>query len=288
MEVFKTFFLLTLMTLFFVWVGNMLGGTQGMVLAFIIAVGMNFFSYFNSDKLVLKHYHAVEVDEQSARGLYAMVKRLSKKAGVPVPKVYIIPDRIPNAFATGRNHSHAAVAVTEGLLDLLEDDEVEGVLAHEMSHVKHYDILIGTIAATLAGAIAMLSNFMYMFGGNRENRPNPMVMMVLMIVTPVVASIIQMAVSRNREFLADEGAAKLTGHPEWLQSALSKLDSYSRRGTLHDATPETSHMFIINPLTGKDFSLQSLFSTHPSTEDRIRRLEDFKSSHAHTTLYDRY
>ncbi len=288
MEVFKTFFLLTLMTLFFVWVGNMLGGTQGMVLAFIIAVGMNFFSYFNSDKLVLKHYHAVEVDEQSARGLYAMVKRLSKKAGVPVPKVYIIPDRIPNAFATGRNHSHAAVAVTEGLLDLLEDDEVEGVLAHEMSHVKHYDILIGTIAATLAGAIAMLSNFMYMFGGNRENRPNPMVMMVLMIVTPVVASIIQMAVSRNREFLADEGAAKLTGHPEWLQSALSKLDSYSRRGTLHDATPETSHMFIINPLTGKDFSLQSLFSTHPSTEDRIRRLEDLKSSHAHTTLYDRY
>ncbi len=287
MEVFKTFFLLTLMTLFFVWVGGMLGGTQGMMIAFIIAVGMNFFSYFNSDKLVLKHYHAVEVDERSAKGLYDMVRRLSKKAGVPMPKVYIIPDRVPNAFATGRNHSHAAVAITEGLLDLLDDNEVEGVLAHEMSHVKHYDILIGTIAATLAGAIAMLSNFMYMFGGNRENRPNPIVMMVLMLVTPLVASIIQMAVSRNREYLADEGAAKLTGHPEWLQSALAKLDSYSRRGTLHDATPETSHMFIINPLTGKDLSFKSLFSTHPSTEDRIQRLEDLKSEIG-GSLYNRY
>ena len=284
MEIFKTFFLLTLMTLFFVWVGGMLGGTQGMVIAFVMAVGMNFFSYFNSDKLVLKHYNAVEVDQQSAKGLHDMVQKLASKAGMPMPKVYIIPDRVPNAFATGRNHNNAAVAVTEGLLDVLNDNEVEGVLAHEMSHVKHYDILIGTIAATIAGAIAMLSNFMYMFGGNRNSRPNPIVMMVLMMVTPMVASIIQMAVSRNREYLADEGAAKLTGHPEWLQSALSKLDSYSRRGTLHEATPQTAHMFIINPLTGKDLSFKSLFSTHPKTEDRIERLEKLKSNRS---LYNR-
>lgn len=284
MEIFKTFFLLTLMTLFFVWVGGMLGGTQGMVIAFVMAVGMNFFSYFNSDKLVLKHYNAVEVDQRSAKGLHDMVRRLASEAGMPMPKVYIIPDRVPNAFATGRNHNNAAVAVTEGLLEILNDNEVEGVLAHEMSHVKHYDILIGTIAATIAGAIAMLSNFMYMFGGNRDNRPNPIVMMVLMMVTPMVASIIQMAVSRNREYLADEGAAKLTGHPEWLQSALSKLDSYSRRGTLQEATPQTAHMFIINPLTGKDLSFKSLFSTHPKTEDRIERLEKLKINRS---LYNR-
>ncbi len=277
MEVVKTVFLLTLLTLLFVWVGGMLGGKQGMMIAFLMALAMNFWAYYNSDKMVLKHYHAVEVDEQSAKGLYDIVRRLSERAGTPMPKIYIIPDQVPNAFATGRNPEHAAVAVTEGLLDLLDEHEVEGVLAHEMSHVKHYDILIGTIAATIAGAIAMLTNFFYFFGGSSDDeRPNPIVAMIMMFVMPMVASIIQMAVSRNREFMADEGAAKLTRHPEWLQSALMKLENYNRGNIIHDATPETAHMFIVNPFTGKDFSFASLFSTHPSTQARIERLEQLK------------
>lgn len=278
MEVVKTGVLLTVLTVLFVWIGGMLGGQMGMLIAFVVAVGMNFFSYFNSDKLVLKHYNAVEVNEYQAKGLYDMVQRLSEKAGTPMPKVYIIPDHVPNAFATGRNHSNAAVAVTEGLLEILNDNEVEGVLAHEMSHVKHYDILVGTIAATIAGAIAMLANFGMMFGGsNSDNRPNPIIMIALMFLAPMAASIVQMAVSRNREFMADEGAARLTGHPEWLQSALAKLDNYSRgHQVMHEATPATAHMFIINPFSGKDISFKSLFSTHPKTEDRIARLEKFK------------
>jgi len=279
MEVVKTVILLTLLTLGFVWVGGLIAGKSGMIIAFIMALGMNFWSYFNSDKMVLSHYHAVEVDETSAKGLYDIVKRLSQKAGTPMPKVYIIPDHTPNAFATGRNPQHAAVAVTEGLLDLLDEHEVEGVIAHEMSHVKHYDILIGTIAATIAGAISMLANFgMFFGGGDRDERPNPMVMMVLMILAPLAATIVQMAVSRNREFMADEGAARLTSHPEWLQSALQKLEHYGRQTVMHDATPQTAHMFIVNPFSGKDISFSSLFSTHPSTEDRIRRLEELKRS----------
>lgn len=279
MEVVKTGILLTVLTLLFVWIGGMIAGQMGMIIAFIAAVGMNFFSYFNSDKLVLKHYNAVEVDQSQARGLYNIVRRLSQKAGTPMPKVYIIPDHVPNAFATGRNHSHAAVAVTEGLLEILDENEVEGVLAHEMSHVKHYDILVGTIAATIAGAIAMIANFgMFFGGGNSEERPNPIIMIALMFLAPMAASIVQMAVSRNREFMADEGAARLTGHPEWLQSALAKLDNYSRgHQVMHEATPATAHMFIINPFSGKDISFKSLFSTHPKTEDRIARLEELKS-----------
>ncbi len=279
MEVVKTTILLTLLTLGFVWIGGMIGGKSGMMIAFIMALGMNFWSYFNSDKMVLSHYHAVEVDERSAQGLYAIVRRLAQKAGTPMPKVYIIPDHVPNAFATGRNPQHAAVAVTEGLLELLDEDEVEAVLAHEMSHVKHYDILISTIAATIAGAIAMLANFGMMFGGgDREERPNPIVMMALVFLAPMAASIVQMAVSRNREFLADEGAAKLTKHPEWLQSALMKLENYNKQGVMHDATPQSAHMFIVNPFTGKDISFSSLFSTHPSTQDRIARLEALKGT----------
>ncbi len=279
MEVVKTTILLTLLTLGFVWIGGMIGGKSGMMIAFIMALGMNFWSYFNSDKMVLSHYHAVEVDERSAQGLYAIVRRLAQKAGIPMPKVYIIPDHVPNAFATGRNPQHAAVAVTEGLLELLDEDEVEAVLAHEMSHVKHYDILISTIAATIAGAIAMLANFGMMFGGgDREERPNPIVMMALVFLAPMAASIVQMAVSRNREFLADEGAAKLTKHPEWLQSALMKLENYNKQGVMHDATPQSAHMFIVNPFTGKDISFSSLFSTHPSTQDRIARLEALKGT----------
>ena len=279
MEVVKTVVLLTLMSVLFVWVGGMMGGTQGMMIALALAGVMNFVSYFYSDQLVLRHYNAVPVTHQEARGLYTIVERLSTKANLPLPQIYIIPDEIPNAFATGRNPSHAAVAVTEGLLQLLDDNEVEAVLAHEMSHVRHYDILVGTIAATIAGAIGVIANMMQfgaLFGGSRENRPNPIVMIALAIILPLAAAVIQMAISRNREYLADEGSARLTAHPEWLQSALAKLSSYNAQGMVHEATPESAHMFIINPFSGKDISFASLFSTHPSTEDRIARLEELK------------
>jgi len=278
MEVTKTIFLLTALTVMFVWIGGMIGGQMGMLIAFVIAVGMNFWSYFNSDKMVLKHYNAVEVDEKQAKGLYDIVAKLAQRVEMPMPRIYIVPDHVPNAFATGRNHSNAVVAVTEGLLEILDEHEVEAVLAHELSHVKHYDILVGTIAATIAGAIAMLANFGMMFGqGNSENRPNPIIMIALVFLAPMAASVVQMAVSRNREFMADEGAARMTGHPEWLQSALSKLDNYSRgHHVMRDATPESAHMFIINPFSGKDISFKSLFSTHPKTEDRIERLEALK------------
>ncbi|WP_200762646.1 zinc metalloprotease HtpX [Nitrosophilus alvini] len=280
MEAVKTVFLMALLTILLVWVGGIFGGKTGMIIALLFAGVMNFVSYFYSDKLVLRHYHAVEVGPKEAPGLYAIVERLSKKAGIPMPKVYIIPEEVPNAFATGRNPEHAAVAVTEGLLNLLNEEEVEAVLAHELSHVKHYDILIGTVAATIAGAIAMLANMMQFaafFGGGRDdNRPNPIIMLIMSILLPIAAAIIQMAVSRSREYMADEGAAKITGHPEWLQSALIKLEEYNRRGMLPEATPETAHMFIINPFTGKNINFATLFSTHPSTEDRVRRLEELK------------
>jgi len=281
MEAVKTIVLLTLMTLLMVWVGGIFGGVDGMLIALLIAAVMNFFSYFYSDKIVLAQYNAVEVDEHSAPGLMEIVHRLANKAGIPMPKVYIVPEPIPNAFATGRNPNHAAVAVTEGLLDLLDEDEVEAVLAHELSHVRHYDILIGTIAATIAGAIAWIANIMQFgafFGGGREeeNTPNPIIMILLSIILPIAAGIIQMAVSRSREFMADEGAARITGHPEWLQSALIKLENYNAQGLLPEATPETAHMFIINPFTGKDISFATLFRTHPTTEQRIERLEQIK------------
>lgn len=279
MEVIKTVVLLTLMTLLFVFVGGMVGGTQGMFIALIMAGVMNFVSYFYSDSLVLRHYHAVEVGPREAEGLYSIVERLSQKANLPMPKVYIIPEHTPNAFATGRNPSNAAVAVTEGLLQLLDEQEVEAVIAHELSHVRHYDILVGTIAATIAGAIGMIANMMQfgaMFGGNERNRINPIVMILLAIILPIAAAVIQMAISRNREYMADEGAARLTRHPEWLQSALAKLSNYNARSTVQEATQESAHMFIVNPFSGKDISFASLFSTHPSTEDRIARLEELK------------
>jgi len=281
MESIKTIALLTLMTLLMVWIGGIFGGIDGMLIALLIAAAMNFFSYFYSDKLVLAHYNAIEVDEQSATGLVEIVKRLSIKAELPMPKVYIIPEPIPNAFATGRNPSNAAVAVTEGLLELLNEDEIEAVLAHELSHIRHYDILIGTVAATIAGAIAWIANIMQFgafFGGGKEeeNTPNPIVMILLSIILPIAAGIIQMAVSRSREFMADEGAAIITRHPEWLQSALIKLENYNAQELLPEATPQTAHMFIINPFTGKDISFTDLFRTHPTTEQRIERLEEIK------------
>lgn len=275
MEQFKTYALMIGLTLLFIWFGGMIGGRTGMVIAFLMAAGMNFYAYYYSDKQVLKHYHAIPVDQRNASGLYAIVERLTRRTGLPMPALYIIPDQQPNAFATGRDYEHAAVAVTEGLLDLLTEEEVEAVIAHELSHIKHYDMLIGTVAATIAGAIGMLANFGMFFGGDRD-RPNPIVMIVLMIIAPLAATVIQMTISRNREFMADEGAARMTGHPEWLQSGLAKLDKYARGISMHDADPQTAHMFIINPFTGRDISLRQLFSTHPSTEQRIERLEALK------------
>lgn len=275
MENLKTTALLTGLTLLFIWIGGMLAGQTGMIIAFVVAIGMNFWAYYNSDKSVLEHYHAIEVGQHNASELMEMVERLTYKANLPMPKVYIIPDPIPNAFATGRNAKNSAIAVTEGLLDLMDSEEVEAVIAHEISHINHSDILISTVAATIAGAISMLINFGMMFGGDRD-RPNFIVMIALMFLAPMAASIIQMTISRSREYKADEGAAKLTGHPEWLQSALYKLENFNAHGVMHDASKETAHMFIINPLTGKDISFANLFRTHPTTQDRIDYLERLK------------
>ncbi len=276
MEKFKTYFLMVGLTLLFIWFGGLIGGQTGMVIAFLIAAGMNFYAYYYSDKHVLAHYHAQPVDEVSNPRLYRIVRDLTRKAGLPMPKLYIVPDPVPNAFATGRNYEHAAVAVTQGLLDLLDEEELAGVIAHELSHVKHYDILIGTVAATIAGAISMLANFGLFFGGDDRER-NPIVTLALMIIMPLAATVIQMSISRSREFEADKGAALITGHPEWLQRALSKLDNYARRGAVvHDADPSTAHMFIVNPFSGLGGQVANLFRTHPTTEERIERLEEIK------------
>ena len=275
-EKFKTYFLMTALTLFFIFVGKLIAGQTGMVIAFIAAVGMNFYAYYYSDQQILNHYDAIPVTPYEAPELYKVVENLVRKANLPMPKVYIINDPIPNAFATGRDYEHAAVAVTTGILDLLTKEELEGVLAHELSHIKHYDMLIGTIAATIAGAISLLANFGMLFGGDRENR-NPIVEIALMILAPLAATIIQMAISRSREFEADRGAALITRHPEWLQSALSKLENYASQGVVHNADPATAHLFIVNPLKALQGGFSSLFSTHPSTEQRIERLEMLKN-----------
>lgn len=271
----KTFLLMLGLVFIFVYVGKLIGGVEGMRWAFVAACGINFFSYFFSDKLVLKHYRATEVNEKQSPELYAIVKRLSANAGLPMPKVYIIPERVPNAFATGRNPKHAAVAATQGLLELMTPQEIEGVLAHEMSHVKHYDILISSVAAVFAGAIASLGNFARMRGGN-NNRSNGLFLLLGTILMPIAATIVQMSISRTREYAADEGAANLTKHPEWLMSALSKLENYARDYKMQNANSQTAHMFIINPFSGLNNVFSSLFSTHPSTSERIKKLAEIK------------
>ncbi|MBD3805560.1 zinc metalloprotease HtpX, partial [Sulfuricurvum sp.] len=280
MEQIKTFLLLGSLSVLLVFLGGYLGGEGGMVIALVMAGGMNFYAYYFSDTMILKHYNAQEVNPREAPVLYRVVERLVERADVPMPKVYIIHDHIPNAFATGRNPEHAAVAITTGLIELLNEDEIEGVMAHELSHVKHRDILVATIAATIAGAIAFIANMMQ-FGamfGNRDNRGgNPILMLIMAILLPIAASIIQMTISRSREFMADEGAARLTGHPEWLQNALIKLSNYNTRGEVQGATPENAHMFIISPFDGKKLSFANLFRTHPTTEQRLERLEMLKS-----------
>ena len=270
----RTTILLAAMTALILVIGKLLGGQQGMIIAFVIAIGMNFFSYWFSDKIVLKMYRAQEVTDQQAPEVYNMVRELARRAQLPMPKVYIIPQEAPNAFATGRNPQHAVVAVTQGLLKLMNREEVMGVLAHEMAHVKNRDILIGSIAATMAGAIMILGSmarFAAIFGGgSRDDDDGGIVGLIVMaVLAPLAAMIIQMAISRSREYLADATGAGFAGHPEGLARALEKLGQYTKRLPMH-ANPSTAHMFIVNPLSGR--SLMSLFSTHPPLEKRIERL----------------
>ena len=277
----KTTLLLAGMTVLVMIVGNLIGGRQGMMIALLLAAGMNFFSYWYSDKIVLKMYKAREATHQQAPELYEMVQTLTRQAGLPMPKVYIIPKEAPNAFATGRNPENAVVAVTQGLLSLMDRQEVMGVLAHELAHVKNRDILIGTIAATMAGAIMMLASmarWTAIFGGSHRDDDGggmgAIGMIVMAVIAPMAAMVIQMAVSRSREYLADATGAKIAGNSEGLARALEKLGSYARSIPMN-ANPSTAHMFIVNPLSGK--SLQSLFSTHPPVEERINRLRGVRS-----------
>jgi len=281
MNGFRTTILLAALTALVVWIGQMLGGSQGAVIALVMAGAMNFFSYWFSDKLVLKMYRAQEITGNEDPELFGIVRELTVKAGLPMPKVYIIPEETPNAFATGRNPEHAAVAVTQGIRRLLNKRELTGVLGHELSHVKHRDILISSIAATLAGAIsylAYMAQWAAIFGGGSRDREeggsNIFGLLFMMIVAPMAAMLIQMAVSRSREYMADEGGAKVTGDPLALASALRKLHMGAQNIPLQvsDATASsTAHMFIVNPLTGG--GLANLFSTHPAMEERIARLE---------------
>ena len=272
----KTALLMFVLVILFMALGNAMGGTQGAMIGLVIAAGMNFFSYWNSDKMVLSAYKAQEVTESTDPRLYKIVRDLAMRAGLPMPKVYITPEQQPNAFATGRYPKHAAVACTQGLLNMMTDEEIAGVLGHELGHVKHRDILIGTIAATFAGAISYVSKFaMYMPIGNTDEngnrRSNPLGL-ILMILAPIAASVIQMTISRRREFLADRFGGEIAGNPLYLRDALAKLESYSGQIQMNQKNPSYSHMFIVNPLKGCA-GLADLFRTHPKTEDRIRELE---------------
>jgi len=268
---FKTAFLLTALTLLLLFIGQMLGGQNGMLLALVVAAVLNFVSYFFSDKLALAMYHAQPVTREELPRAYQIVERLTQKIGIPMPKIYVIPTESPNAFATGRNPDHASVAVTHGILGLLNDEELEGVLAHELGHVRNRDILISSVAATLAGAITWL-RYGAMFGGmgDRDSRRDGgLGALIMLIVAPIAAALIQLAVSRSREYQADETGAHFTGNPYALASALAKLDAYSKRVPM-SASPSTAHLFIIQPLLGMNFG--NLFSTHPPIAKRIERL----------------
>ena len=270
----KTAVLMAAITALFMAIGSVLGGRQGMMLALVVALGMNFFSYWFSDTLVLTMYNAQEVDETSAPQFYRMVRELAERAQLPMPRVYLINEDAPNAFATGRNPEHAAVAATTGILRVLSERELRGVMAHELAHVKHRDILISTVSATMAGAISMLANFAMFFGGrNSEGRStNPIVGLLVMLLAPLAASLIQMAISRAREFEADRGGAAISGDPRALASALQKIHQVAQ-GTLlppAEAHPETAQMMIVNPLSAG--GLRGLFSTHPAVEERVERL----------------
>lgn len=303
MNYIKTFLFLGILTGLFMFIGYSFGGSSGMMIALLFAFGLNFFSYWYSDTLILKMYGAKQADPISNKDLYDMTKELTKRANLPMPKLYVMDNPAPNAFATGRNHSNCAVAITTGLYNILSKEELSGVIAHELAHIKHYDTLLGTAVATIAGAISMLANmFMFanMFGGNRDNnQPHPIVAIALMILAPLVASIIQMSISRQREYLADKEGGRMCKNPLYLASALQKLEDFHTQSTKtgygkqtqaksryndnydndygdnynrgsKQPTPATAHLFIINPLNGKNSD--NLFSTHPNTKNRIAKL----------------
>lgn len=275
MNTLKTTFLMALLTALLIFLGMQFGGTNGAVLAFLLAAGMNFFSYWYSDKVVLKMYRAQEVKEADAPELYSMVRRLSQQARLPMPKVYIIPNDTPNAFATGRDPQHAAVAVTKGIMNILNKDELEGVIAHELAHVKNRDILIGSVAATIAGAINMLYYFAFFFGGG-DDEGNPIVGLLMIILAPIAAMLIQMAISRSREYGADRGGAEICGQPLALASALENLERGVQQRPMQNANPASAHMFIVNPLRGG--GIASLFSTHPPVQERVKRLRELATA----------
>lgn len=273
----KTAILLTALTALLLVLGGWAGGRTGIIIAFFVALGLNFFSYWYSDRIVLSLYRAREVSREDAPEVHRMVEELSQKAGLPMPRLYVVPGPAPNAFATGRDPAHSAVAVTEGILRLVEPEELKGVLAHELNHIRNRDTLISTLAATLAGAIMLLASmarWAAIFGGmsrDDDGDNNFIALIAMAIVAPVAALLIQMAISRSREYLADEGAAELTGNPNGLASALNKLAAYSEKIPLR-ANPSTSHLFIVNPLSGGGFV--NLFATHPPIAQRIRRLRN--------------
>jgi Zn-dependent protease with chaperone function len=268
----RTTFLMTALTLILVGLGDYFGGVNGMTFMLVISLAMNFYSYWNSDKLVLAQYNATQIEEKDAPEIYGIVRKLAERGGLPMPKVYVINSAVPNAFATGRNPEHAAVAITSGLANILTPEEIAGVLGHELSHVKHGDILIGSVAAAMAGVITTVARWGMFFGGGRrddENR-NPIVGIAIMLLAPVAAMLIQMAVSRSREYLADRSGGALCGNPDALADALLKIEGIASQRTLTNATPNTAHMFIICPFSTKD--MKSLFSTHPTTEERVKLL----------------
>ncbi|MGX7745241.1 zinc metalloprotease HtpX [Rhodopseudomonas parapalustris] len=275
MSYFKTALLLAGLTALFMGVGYLIGGANGALIALVVAAAMNIFTYWNSDRMVLSMYGAQEVDERSAPDLYRMVAELAGRAGLPMPRVFIMDNPQPNAFATGRNPENAAVAVTTGLMHQLSREELAGVVAHELAHIKHHDTLLMTITATIAGAISMVAQFGMFFGGNRENNNGPGLIgsLALMILAPLGAMLVQMAISRTREYAADEMGARICGQPMWLASALGRIEAAAHQVPNVEAerSPATAHMFIINPLSGQ--GMDNLFATHPSTDNRIAALQ---------------
>jgi len=285
MSYFRTAILLAALTALFMGIGYLIGGQGGMLIALLVAGGMNLFAYWNSDKMVLRMYGAREVDERSAPDLYAMVRRLAANAGLPMPRVYIMENPQPNAFATGRNPEHAAVAVTTGLLQTVDEAELAGVIAHELGHIQHRDTLLMTITATVAGAISMLANFGFFFGGRSNNSGGIgfVGMLLLMILGPLAAALVQMAISRTREYEADRAGAEISGAPMSLATALQKIAAIAHRvpNMAAERNPASAHLFIVNPLSGA--RMDNLFSTHPNVENRVARLEKIASTMGQTS-----
>lgn len=273
----KSVMLLTLLSVILMAIGGLVGGQSGAMVMFIISLAINFYSYWNCDKIALESYDAQPLSETEVPELFALVRELTKNAHMPMPRLYVIPTSVPNAFATGRDENHAAVAVTEGLISMLDRDEIAGVIGHELSHIRHRDTLVMTLAASIAGAISWIANMAQwsaLFGGSRdeEGHSNVAVLMITAIIAPIAAAVVQMALSRSREFMADESGAEISGKPLALASALAKLDDYAHHRVMSDAKPTSSGLFIINPLAGVSSMMTNLFSTHPPTEERIKRL----------------